>query len=80
MNEEGRQIGGFVGPLLSYPAPTALPCDKARGERDGLPALPRGLGRNIEYQVAIGTRKLPKDNVAESHRPDLGQMLCAFQS
>ncbi len=26
LNEEGRQIGGFVGPLLSFPRPTALPC------------------------------------------------------
>ena len=56
MNEEGRQIGGFVSPLLSFPRPPPLSRAIIRGERDGLPALPRGLGRNTRYQVAVGNR------------------------
>ncbi len=28
--------------------------------------------------MALGARKLPKDNVAETHRPDLGHPLCAY--
>jgi len=56
VNEEGRQIGGFVDPLLSFPRPPPLSRAIVRGERDGLPALPRGLGRSTGYQVVVGTR------------------------
>jgi len=34
LNEEGRQIGGFVGPLLSFPPPSPLSrADSQRGAR-----------------------------------------------
>lgn len=80
LNEEGRQIGGFVGPLLSFPRPPPLSRAIVRGERDGLPALPRGLGRRSRYQFVVSGRKLPKDNVAQTHRPELGRLGCAFHA